>query len=85
MVIAVLFQRISHMLSTCWYITSHRILSCCLNPFCLHYSIDLTQDKVGIVNTSKPAGGDSPPTKEPPMGKTQVQQESPHKQKKGQT
>ena len=35
------------------------------------------------MNTSKPAGEENPPTKEPPTGKTQVQHESPHKGKKG--
>ena len=42
------------------------------------------QDKVGVVNTNKPIGGENLPTKEPPRGKTQVQQESPHKWKKRQ-
>ena len=34
------------------------------------------------MNTSKPTGGENPPKKEPPTGKTQVQQENPHKQEK---
>ena len=34
--------------------------------------------------TSKPAGGENPPTKEPTTGKTQVQQESTCKQEKWQ-
>ena len=35
------------------------------------------------MNTSKPTGGENPPTKEPSTSKTQAQQESPHKQMKG--
>ena len=79
MVITVPLQRISYLFSTYWYFKSHRVLSRCLNPFCLHPATDHIQNKVGVVNTSKPAGGENPPTNKPTTDKTQVQQESPHK------
>ena len=52
----------------------------CHNPLCLHPAP--YQDKVGIVSNSKATGVGNPPTKEPPMGTTEVQQESIHKWKK---
>ena len=82
MVIAVLLQRISYLFSTCWYFKSHKILSRYLNPFYLCPAPDHKQHKVGVVHTNKPTGGENPPKKEPPTGKTQVQQENPHKQEK---
>ena len=41
-------------------------------PFCLHPALDHIQVKVGVVNTSKLAGGENSTTKEPPTGKIQV-------------
>ena len=84
MVIALLLQRISYLFSSCWHFRSHKILSCCLIPFCLHSVPDHIQDKVGVMHASKYAGGENPPTKEPPTGIAQEQQESPHKWKKWQ-
>ena len=80
MVIAVLLQE-SPLFSTCWYFKSNRILSHCLILFQLCPSTDHIQEYVGAVNISIPTGGENTPTKEPPTGKTQEQQESPHKQK----
>ena len=39
-----LTQRISYFFSACWYFNSHRILSRCIKPFCLHPATDHIQD-----------------------------------------
>ena len=76
MVIAVLLQRASYLFSTYWYFKSHRILSCCLTPLHLHPDPDHIQNKVGVVNTSEPAGRENPSTKEPPINKAQQKREN---------
>ena len=63
MVISVLLKRISYLFFTCWYFKSHRILYHCYNPLCLHPSPDHIQDKVGVMNTSRPTGRQNPTTR----------------------
>ena len=46
-------------------------------------SPDHTQGEVGVVHTKKHTGGENLPTKEPPTGETEVQQETLHKGRKG--
>ena len=69
--------KICCLFSNCSYFKSHRIISRCLNLFCLHPDTDHIKDKVGLENTSKPAGGENRPTKQPPKGKTQVKKIEP--------
>ena len=83
MVIAVLLQRISYLFSTCWYFKYNRILSHCLNALHFCPAPDHIQDKVDHVNTSKPAGGENPPTKEPKQVKTGYNERAHTNRRKG--
>ena len=83
MVIAILLQRTSDNFSTHKNFKFHRLLPRSLIPFHLSLVPDHIQDKVGVVSTSKPAGGENALMKELPKGKAQVQQESQYKWRKG--